>query len=156
MKRRKPPEARHVGINVTPMIDLIMCLIIFFLLAARLGDEDRHRAVVLPRITAVHRIDEADRLAERVTVNFVRNDRVTDPGGPEVRLVIRGRPVTRDRFAEQVAVAAAEHGTRFRLFLRPDKGVTYRYIQEVLDIAGKARVDHVRMAAEPSDPLARR
>src|ERR1700683_47518 len=37
MKRHSMPEVREGGVNVTPLIDIVMCLIIFFMLVAKIG-----------------------------------------------------------------------------------------------------------------------
>ena len=35
--RRGMPEVKEGNINVTPLIDIVMCLIIFFMLVAKIG-----------------------------------------------------------------------------------------------------------------------
>ena len=43
------PPIRHGGVNVTPLIDIVMCLIIFFMLVARIGvDTGGDRDVNVP------------------------------------------------------------------------------------------------------------
>jgi len=37
MKSHKMPEMKEGGVNVTPLIDVVMCLIIFFMLVAKIG-----------------------------------------------------------------------------------------------------------------------
>src|SRR5215212_8496867 len=37
MARRRMPEVREGGVNVTPLIDVVMVLIIFFMLVAKIG-----------------------------------------------------------------------------------------------------------------------
>jgi len=37
MKRHSMPEVKEGGVNVTPLIDVVMCLIIFFMLVAKIG-----------------------------------------------------------------------------------------------------------------------
>jgi biopolymer transport protein ExbD len=37
MKGHKMPEMKEGGVNVTPLIDIVMCLIIFFMLVAKIG-----------------------------------------------------------------------------------------------------------------------
>ncbi|HYO11464.1 MAG TPA: biopolymer transporter ExbD [Tepidisphaeraceae bacterium] len=36
-RRHRMPEVREGGVNVTPLIDVVMCLIIFFMLVAKIG-----------------------------------------------------------------------------------------------------------------------
>src|SRR5438105_3651818 len=37
MRRHLMPEVKEGGVNVTPLIDIVMCLIIFFMLVAKIG-----------------------------------------------------------------------------------------------------------------------
>src|SRR3954454_20868767 len=37
MRRRRMPDIKEGGVNVTPLIDVVMCLIIFFMLVAKIG-----------------------------------------------------------------------------------------------------------------------
>jgi biopolymer transport protein ExbD len=37
MKRHSMPDMKEGGVNVTPLIDIVMCLIIFFMLVAKIG-----------------------------------------------------------------------------------------------------------------------
>src|SRR3954453_14703361 len=37
MKIRRMPDIKEGGVNVTPLIDVVMCLIIFFMLVAKIG-----------------------------------------------------------------------------------------------------------------------
>ena len=37
MRRHSMPEIKESGVNVTPLIDIVMCLIIFFMLVAKIG-----------------------------------------------------------------------------------------------------------------------
>src|SRR5262245_54548616 len=37
MRRYRMPEIREGGVNVTPLIDIVMCMIVFFMLVAKIG-----------------------------------------------------------------------------------------------------------------------
>src|ERR671917_175196 len=37
MRRRHMPDIREGNVNVTPLIDIVMCMIIFFMLVAKIG-----------------------------------------------------------------------------------------------------------------------
>src|SRR5690349_20582463 len=37
MRRHRMPDMKEGGVNVTPLIDVVMCLIIFFMLVAKIG-----------------------------------------------------------------------------------------------------------------------
>jgi biopolymer transport protein ExbD len=49
MRRHRMPEIREGGVNVTPLIDIVMCLIIFFMLVAKIGvDTGADRNIDIP------------------------------------------------------------------------------------------------------------
>src|SRR5271155_1192484 len=49
MKRPPMPNLREHGVNVTPLIDIVMCMIVFFMLAARIGVADgADRSIDIP------------------------------------------------------------------------------------------------------------
>ena len=37
MRKHSMPDMKEGGVNVTPLIDIVMCLIIFFMLVAKIG-----------------------------------------------------------------------------------------------------------------------
>jgi len=47
--RRGMTEIKEGGVNVTPLIDIVMCLIIFFMLVAKIGvDTGADRRITIP------------------------------------------------------------------------------------------------------------
>src|SRR2546421_12218867 len=48
VKRRGMPAAHGNEVNVTPFIDVIMCLIIFFMLVAKIGVNQGNKKMDLP------------------------------------------------------------------------------------------------------------
>src|SRR3954453_17842436 len=49
MKIRRMPDIKEGGVNVTPLIDVVMCLIIFFMLVAKIGvDTGADRRISIP------------------------------------------------------------------------------------------------------------
>src|SRR3954463_14759934 len=51
MKKHVMSESKEGGVNVTPLIDIVMCLIIFFMLVAKIGVADG-RGKITPPTTA--------------------------------------------------------------------------------------------------------
>ena len=49
MRRHRMPDVKEGNVNVTPLIDIVMCLIIFFMLVAKIGiDTGADQAIVIP------------------------------------------------------------------------------------------------------------
>src|ERR1700710_167814 len=58
MKKHKMPDMKEGGVNVTPLIDVIMCLIIFFMLVAKIGVKTGGAAMALPDTIIGVKIDK--------------------------------------------------------------------------------------------------
>src|SRR3954468_14060202 len=93
MARRgiEPMHDEHV--NVTPLIDVVMCLIIFFLVCGRLAQEEANDHVVIPRAALGKELAEQ---RGRLLINVVPRYRVAgqplNPGA-EPEVWVRGKPI---------------------------------------------------------------
>lgn len=136
MKYRVPIAAHGspaAHINVTPMIDVVMCLIIFFLLVGRLV-LDRQAGIDLPETRVGEPIsDRADPIIISIDAR----------GG--VRL--DGQSVEAGDVGALVASELAEK-PRKRVRVRADKSSTYAVIRPVLDALRDAGVSSLELATE--------
>ncbi len=142
--RRIKPEHGFEGVNATPLIDVVMCLIIFFLIVGKLASE-RGRQVKLPETSH----GQSARAADPMIVNVVR------PEGPgaawlaglgKVFIVDREVPdaavlesLVRDRLLERPATAVE---------IRADRDLPYGAVEPVLRACGQAGAANVRLATE--------
>jgi biopolymer transport protein ExbD len=142
------PKPTRMTLNLAPMVDVLMCLIIFFLLASKLVSAE-HFPVKLPwavaarevethdlgaRVTInVRRADGADERAEYVVVDWNGRDvaeRVLQPG--ELAALLRGR-----------AQRAATEKQQLRCVIRADEDVQYQHVETVLRACGLAKVANI-------------
>src|SRR5271154_77503 len=75
MKKRHIPEARSAHPNVTPLIDIVMCLIIFFMLVAKIGVSTGAEKMEIPASIMGNPITDMD---NTLTLN-VRPGAVDEP-----------------------------------------------------------------------------
>src|ERR1700712_1301413 len=75
MKRRRLPEAHSAHPNVTPLIDIVMCLIIFFMLVAKIGVSTGAEKMDIPASITGNKITDMD---NTLTLN-VRQGAVDEP-----------------------------------------------------------------------------
>jgi biopolymer transport protein ExbD len=133
-KRFEPMPSHHV--NVTPLIDVIMCLIIFFLLCGQFArDEAKH--VALPMADLGQEVDKAGRLL----VNVVA--RPEDGAPPEI--FAGARPVT----VETLTAFFREEGSRhpdLKVMIRADQGLAYGFISPILVACAQANIKSVDFA----------
>lgn len=69
-KKHSMPEMKEGGVNVTPLIDVVMCLIIFFMLVAKIGVSTGAAKMELPQTIVGIKIEK---LGDTLIVN-VMND----------------------------------------------------------------------------------
>lgn len=58
MKKHSMPEMKEGGVNVTPLIDVVMCLIIFFMLVAKIGVSTGAAKLELPETILGKKMEE--------------------------------------------------------------------------------------------------
>ena len=161
MALKRPPKPAEMTLNLAPMVDVLMCLIIFFLLASELATREtfvnlahaRAAKVVKPselgqRVTiTVRRAADRDEQAEYVTVDWDGQrivERVLSPADMENLLRVRG------------ARAAADK-QELRCVIRADEAVRYEHVEVVLRACGTAKIAHIVFAAYkdagPKEPV---
>ena len=157
----RPPRPTSMTLNLAPMVDVMMCLIIFFLLAAKMVAAERH-PVDLPWAVAAKEVEPGD-LGARVTITVRRAqggddeaeyvvvdwdgerivERVLEPG--EVNVLLQNR-----------AARAARENQKLRCVIRADRMVMYKHVEAVLRGCGLARISDVVFTAnsgvDPKEP----
>src|SRR5688500_2182005 len=77
MRKHKMPEMKEGGVNVTPLIDIVMCLIIFFMLVAKIGVSRGDEKSIIPPATLLGK--PIDDIGNTLTLN-VRDPRPVRTG----------------------------------------------------------------------------
>jgi biopolymer transport protein ExbD len=111
-------------INMTPMIDVVFLLIIFFLVSSHLAKQENSIKLDLPK--AVSALDDG---APRAT--FVVN--VLADGDWQVG----GRLLSRDELSVALQQRVRQEGDKLRLKIRTDRLVPYRRLEPVLIMAAQ-------------------
>lgn len=120
-------------INVTPLVDVMLVLVVIFIITA-------------PLLASSIRLDlpkaEGTRAADAQRFVTVVLDR-------EGRAFLNDSPVDAGRLAEQFA-AAAKQNPDTEIQLRADAGVPYGRVVEVMGAAHKAGLTRIGFVAEPA------
>jgi biopolymer transport protein ExbD len=144
------PAAHADHPNVTPLIDVVMCLIIFYMLVAKIGvNTGQDAKIELP--TSLLGISIKD-LGNTVTLNIAKpivgdEPQVTmlDPSsGQMIDLKIMDggkRPL--QNFLKKLKGENPE----FKVIIRGDQGLEYRFLEPVLITCSEAAVKNVNFAA---------
>ena len=131
LERTQGPQPMS-DINVTPLVDVMLVLVVIFIITAPLLASSIR--LDLPKAEGTQSVD-APRF---VTV-------VVDPQGA---LFLNDRPVSLAQLGEQLA-ASARQNPDTEIQLRADEGVPYGRVVEVMGLAHKAGLQRIGFVAEP-------
>jgi biopolymer transport protein ExbD len=141
-------------LNLAPMVDVMMCLIIFFLLATKLVDAQM-RHVELPYAKSAHELTRSE-MGARIVLNI----RPGKTGQTEYIVntwdgqAIGERALTPEEvvgYVAQKAARAVEDKEELRCVIRGDREVPYGDIEVALRACGLARVQKVIFSANSSE-----
>jgi biopolymer transport protein ExbD len=137
---RIPRRARQSGLafNITPLIDIVVLLIIFFLAASHLVRNESHEPVDLPEASQV--AEDDNRTPRRLVIT------ITGEGAMRVA----GKAVDLLQ-VEQMVLAGqmAEANTEFEVRIRGDKTVPYKNVEPVMLACAGAGVTKIGYAVLP-------
>ena len=150
MGKRHIPESHTAHPNVTPLIDIIMCLIIFFMLVAKIGVDTGAQKIDIPKTalgtkikdmgnTLVLNIPEA--AAELIKVSAM----VSPPGGGQPRQTdfLLDNANGQNELKNALAMYRGQlkgHEDDFKVIIRADANLPWRFISPVLDTCNAAGV----------------
>jgi biopolymer transport protein TolR len=122
---RRPLHTTPMELNLAPMVDVMMCLLIFFMVATKMVQQETS-SIDLPPARSARELDSA-LLADRLVINIRA---AADPAAAPTYL-IREQPLDETSVVELIAREAAANA-QLNCVLRADKSVHYRYIEDVL------------------------
>jgi biopolymer transport protein ExbD len=161
MRRRLLNHASQTsdhGINVTPMIDVVMCLIVFFLIVSKLA-ADQLAGVKLPEASAA----AAGESSEAVVINIAPGEGGAAPVWPGggARVAIGTRLInSSDEFEDQLKLRVSDVAIRLAgpggtpsyakvpVRLRADRTLTYGQVEPVMRTLAKLGITKVLIATE--------
>jgi len=140
MKLPNQLRSSAIHFNMTPMIDVVFLLIIFFLLSSHLARQENQVALSLP--TATTGEDVWDETTPRVTLNVL----------PDGVILLNGRRVSVSELVARLQAVREELGARTEMRVRADREVAYRHISPILAAATQSGLWSVTFAViRPED-----
>jgi len=109
----------EVGFNMTPMIDVVFLLIIFFLVSSHLAKQEAQMELPLPVADSG---EEPNNEVRRLTLN------VTADG----TMLLAGRYLDRDELKQRLKQARDEHGQDVEIRIRGDRNVPYSAVSPIM------------------------
>ena len=146
------PQPACMTLNLAPMVDVMMCLIIFFLLASKLVDAE-HYPVDLPWAVAAQEV-ESQELGARVTINVRKasgdDDRaeyvVVDWDGENIVERVLA-PENIESLLRARATRAVAANQEIRCVVRADRDVQYQHVETVLRACGLTKISNIVFSA---------
>ncbi|MAD80522.1 MAG: biopolymer transporter ExbD [Pirellulaceae bacterium] len=119
---RVPQNLRSgdLGFDMTPMIDVVFLLIIFFLVSSHLARQEAQMALPLPIADSGTKAEDIE--GRRLTLN-VKGDG---------EMILAGRPVTRQELGQRLVVAREAANGELEVRIRGDREVPYRHISPIM------------------------
>jgi len=154
-KKGKPKSAAHVGPNMTPMVDLVMCILIFYMLSSTFMMPELFLTNNMPAINKVGLGDEKTdtKMPEvRMSIKMVRKDNVTWVSAFESKLMKMNKIDDEDQSYNQAILAEFE-GRRqgisptVQIILKPERFVPYQDVITIYDFCARADYKQVAFAA---------
>ncbi len=135
-KMKSPDNIRPRGatMNMTPMIDIVFLLIVFFLVSSNLIQQDVSMELELPAAETAQPTPEAE--AKKITVNIPAPD----------RLLLGAQPVGHEKLREYFLQRRKEWGADTGLRIRTNKDVPYGEVEPILVLAAESGIWNVSFA----------
>ncbi len=127
-------QQRGLHFNITPLIDIVFLLIIFFLVSSHFVKNEASEPVDLP--VATHEQDEGEETPRRLIVT------ITADG----LLHVAGRVVDAEMVEAMIREGAADQRGGFEVRIRADRSIPYREIEPLLMASARAGVSNVKFA----------
>ncbi len=127
-------RSRRAGFNMTPMIDVVFLLIIFFLVSSHLARQELRLELPLP--VAQSGEDDPAVPAPRVTINVDAEGNVT----------VGGRAVAMHEIGEQLVTARRELGDTMEVRIRGSRLTEYGAVEPVMLACTRAGIWNVSYA----------
>jgi biopolymer transport protein ExbD len=122
---------------MTPLIDVVFLLIIFFLVSSHLARQETQLELDLPTASSGHQ--ETPGPTARVTINLL----------PDGRYLLGSNEVALAELRSRLQVESQETAGDLEVRLRADRHLAYRHVEPVLMACAKAKIWNVSFAVFP-------
>jgi biopolymer transport protein ExbD len=137
-KKKSAADAKDAELNMTPMIDVVFNLIIFFMIVTDMSQKELEQLTLPNSTQAVE--DEGDENERRVIINIVKKDPENFEQNKEVEIFIKKVPYDHDRLKEHLFTHAEtkrdmEHPSQpseVFVLIRCDQDIRWREVQWVM------------------------
>ncbi|HZZ29934.1 MAG TPA: biopolymer transporter ExbD [Pirellulales bacterium] len=130
----KIADPEEPTLNLTPMIDVILTLVIFFMVATKFTDEEKAMSVKVPSVSSQQAVNSA---AEPKVVNVFADGHI----------LLGTQPVSLDDLTQQLAAAHGQYH-KLSVLVRGDRDTTHGRMTEVYDACRRAGITEVAISVK--------
>jgi len=123
---------RSIGINMTPMIDVVFLLIIFFLVSSHLARQESSMELKLPNAVAGKK--DLDQATARITVNVDRDG----------SLWLGGQRIDAPQLTQRFAELRQQKGDGVEVRIRGSREAPYSMVEPIMLACTKASIWNVK------------
>lgn len=127
-------EAGPDGPNLTPVIDMVFLLLIFFLCATRFDQQERELSTVLPEVVQAQPLSMPP---QEIVVNITR----------EGEYVVMQRKLSEAQLAALLREAALKNPGTQSVLIRGDSEAAWKHGVRVMGLCNQANIRDYRVAA---------
>lgn len=127
--RLPPPQSEEEGPNLTPVIDVVFLLLIFFLVATRFDQEEREIS------TRLAKVPEASPLSMppgEIIINVSK----------EGEYIVVGQKLSQQQLDSYLAELYRKNPTTQKVQIRADDRVQFRFPATVMGLCEQHKIDH--------------
>ena len=140
MAKHHIPDSHSAHPNVTPLIDIIMCLIIFFMLVAKIGVTTGAEKIDIPTTILGSKISDMSNtltlnIPDKLDADLPRVDAMVKPSGggsPAMTNLALRDPVTMQNVLKNTLVYYKSQNSEFKVIIRANSELDWRFIEPVL------------------------
>ena len=147
MRRRGMEPMHDEHVNVTPLIDVMICLIIFFLVCGRLAAQESNDKVIVPRAELGQQLPEQ---RDRLLINVVPKDADHPESVAEPDVYIRGGQLGMNDLTKYLRDEKGKTPD-IKVIIRADKDIPYQWIAPVLTACAQAGIKSVNFSTKHLD-----
>ncbi len=140
MKIPRNYSRKSAGVNMTPMIDVVFLLIIFFLVSSHLARQESRMDLELP--IAKSGTEDVDLETPRVTIN------VTADG----KFFIAGRMLPREQLRDTLSDLRTREGDNLEVRIRSSRETAYSHVEPIMMACTQSSIWNVSYAVYREEP----
>jgi biopolymer transport protein ExbD len=156
-RKKGMPAAHGSEVNVTPLIDVIMCLIIFFMLVAKIGVDQGAKEMELAHTILGRKIDD---MGNTLILNVLPFGASVNKDAPITDIQVSALVDDVDRdipistpdgkfpLREVLLKMKARYKEEFKVIIRADKDLPFTQVQRVLVECANAGASKLRFATK--------